>query len=111
MLYIGNDNSIKLTRGDTAYISVPITNDLTGNAYNLAETDKLTLTVKKRATDTEALFKKTAIGSNDFHILPSDTSDLAFGKYLYDVQLETPNGDVYTVIVPSDFEVLKEVTW
>lgn len=32
------------------------------------------------------------------------------GKYLYDVELTTASGDVYTVIVPTTFEVLKEVT-
>ena len=49
-------------------------------------------------------------GSNQFHIEPEDTKFLSFGKYLYDVELTTASGDVYTVIVPTTFEVLKEVT-
>lgn len=48
MLYVNDDNSIRLTRGDTARILVPITNDLTGTTYELTDSDKLTLTIKKK---------------------------------------------------------------
>ena len=40
---------------------------------------------------------------------PADTHELDFGKYVYDVELTTGT-DVYTVIEPSCFEVMKEVT-
>lgn len=110
MLYIDN-NVIRLTRGDTARISVPITNDLTGTSYDMSPSDKLTITIKKRETDAQAVMTKTVIGTNSFHIVPSDTSNLAFGPYVYDVQLETESGDIYTVIVPTMFELLREVTW
>lgn len=111
MLYVNDDNSIRLTRGDTARILVPITNDLTGTTYELTDSDKLTLTIKKKETDSQPLVQKVLTGSNSFHILPSDTKDLSFGKYVYDVELTTEAGDVYTVIEPTTFELLKEVTW
>ncbi len=111
MLYVNDDNSIRLTRGDTARILVPITNDLTGTTYELTDSDKLTLTIKKKETDSQPLVQKVLTGSNSFHILPSDTKNLSFGKYVYDVELTTEAGDVYTVIEPTTFELLKEVTW
>lgn len=111
MLYVNDNNSIRLTRGDTARILVPITNDLTGSTYELAEADKLVLTIKKKETDSQPLIQKVLTGSNSFHILPSDTKELSFGKYVYDVELTTEAGDVYTVIEPTTFELLKEVTW
>ncbi len=111
MLCVNGDNSIQLTRGDTARISVSIVNDLTGNEYEMNESSKLTLSIKKRETDSQPLVQKVLTGSTSFHILPSDTKDLSFGKYVYDVELVTEAGDVYTIIEPSTFEILKEVTW
>ncbi len=111
MLIINADNTIELTRGDSAYISVPITNEMTGDEYKMASSDTLRFTIKRKETDEGVLVQKTAIGTNSFHILPSDTAALAFGKYVYDVELTTASGDVYTVIVPTEFKLLKEVTW
>lgn len=108
MLYISN-NTIKLTRGDTAYLTIPI-KDANGEDYIMASNDSLTLSVKKRVTDTEYAFQKTIIGDNIFHILPEDTKGLKFGAYKYDIQLLTEDGDVYTIIPVSSFEILEEVT-
>lgn len=103
---------IKLTRGDTAFLQVPITNKLPdGSAveYELAEGDTLTMTVRK-TLDADICFQKIIKGENTFHIQPSDTCSCEFGKYKYDVQLNTAAGDVYTVIEPACFQILAEVT-
>ena len=107
MLYI-EGNTIRMTRGDTVYLTVPLTS--TTEAYERGPGDPLTLSVKKSERDTEYLFQKVSTGNNTFHIEPADTAALAFGKYKYDVQLNTSDGDVYTVIPPSIFELLVEVT-
>lgn len=111
MLYVNSDGTIKLTRGDTARISVNIENDVSGESYEVQPEDVLILTVKKSISDTDYSFQKKITGSNAFHILPSDTQLLSFGRYVYDVQITTKNSDVYTVIGPCSFEVLKEVTY
>lgn len=72
--------------------------------------DVLFFTVKKSAKDTNYLFQKKVIGVNQIHIKPEDTDNLSFGKYKYDVQLTTASGDVYTIIEPSIFEVMEEIT-
>ena len=82
-------NNIKLTRGDTAYLTVPITDTVSAEEY---------------------LFQKVIQGSNVFKILPTDTSDLRYGTYIYDVQLDMANGDRFTIIEPSNFEITSEVT-
>lgn len=111
MLYIeGTD--IKLTRGDTAYLQVPLINmlpDGSASEYEIAPEDTLTMTMRAKY-DTEVCFQKTIKGINTFHIVPEDTAGCSFGKYKYDVQLTTANGDVYTVIEPACFQVLPEVT-
>lgn len=111
MLYVNADGTIQLTRGDTARLSVTIENELTNGNYEVSNSDKLCLTVKRKLDDAEPVFQKMIIGANQFHILPKDTQGLDFGKYLYDVELTTAAGDVYTVIVPSTFEILKEITF
>lgn len=102
--------SIQLTRGDTAHISVSIDDNIAGNKYELSPNDTLTFSVKRNVTDKTTLIEKKLNGTNVFHIKPNDTSGLSFGKYVYDIQLDTEDGDVYTIIAPSVFEVMKEVT-
>ena len=109
MLYI-DDKIIKLTRGDTARLTVPIINLANNGEYTMESGDILYFTVKKTAKDTDFLFQKSVTGSNSIHIRPEDTAALSFGKYKYDVQLTTATGDVYTVIEPSTFEVMEEIT-
>ena len=107
MLYI-EENTIRLTRGDTAYLEIPlVTSD---GIYEMSPEDTLTFSVKKNTRETEYIFQKVITGVNTFRVEPNDTDELTFGKYVYDVQLNTPEGDVYTVIPPSTFEVLAEVT-
>ena len=110
MLQIDNDGTVHLTRGDTARFSVSINNDTSGSEYEMSTGDVLKLTVKKTVRDTTPCIQKVIEGSNNIHISPEDTNDLEFGKYLYDVELNTEGGDVYTVIGPTTFEILKEVT-
>lgn len=105
------DNTIKLTRGDTARFSIDITNDITESDYTFSKDDTLKFTVKKRVKDEASLISKTSIGTTLFHIKPEDTNGMAFGKYVYDVQLSTADGDVYTIIGPATFELLTEVTY
>ena len=109
MLYVLDDGTIKLTRGDTARIAITI-NNLLNQEYSIGKEDSLTLTIKKKVKDIEPLLQKIVKGTTLFHIKPEDTNDFSFGKYVYDVQLTLSNGDVYTIIEPSSFVILSEVT-
>ena len=110
MLKILKDGTIQLTRGDTARLAVPIINEIDNQEYVIQSDDILVLSIKKTVNDTEALLEKVLKGENTFHIEPKDTAKMKFGHYKYDVQLTTAGGDVYTVITPTTFEILSEVT-
>lgn len=113
MLYIEDDYTIRLTRGDTAYLQVDITNadrDKQNAEYEFSSGDSLTLSIKKNIKDSEYLLNKVITGSKVFHIIPEDTKDASFGKYVYDVQLTTEHGDIYTIIEPHAFVIMPEVT-
>ena len=110
MLYILPDGTIRLTRGDTARFDISIDNDVTGLPYEIEETDVLEFSVKKSMADKNPLIYKRLIGTNMFTINSIDTKDLPFGEYVYDIQLTNEDGDVSTVITPSKFEIMGEVT-
>lgn len=111
MLYIDSDNSIHLTRGDTARLMIDrAKNVATGEDYVFTEEDTVEMSVKKTVNDTEKLIYKKVSGGSVFHFEPEDTKSLSFGRYVYDIQLTTNVGDIYTVITPTVFEVMKEVT-
>lgn len=111
MLTVDKDNTIHLTRGDTARLLIDrAANAATGKDYVFTPEDKVTMTVKKTVYDTSPAVQLTVPGGAAIHIRPEDTKELSFGKYLYDIQLTTADGDIYTVIPPTTFEILKEVT-
>ena len=110
MLYVSADGGIRLTRGDTARLTVAINNDVSGSEYVMKPDDVLTLTIKKSIKDEVPRLQKTIKGQTTFHIEPNDTADMQFSKYMYDVQLTTSGGDVYTIIEPTLFEIMPEVT-
>lgn len=113
MLYLGNNNEISLTRGDTAFIQVPIERVVNGEVspYEVQESDTLFFSVKEDFDSPSYLFQKKLVGTNKFKIDPVDTKAASFNKrYKYDVQLCTATGDVYTVIPPATFKILPEVT-
>ena len=102
--------SVSITRGDSAKITVDLKDEMTKETYTLKPEDELVFTVKKDYRDNAPVFQLESDGNGMFTILPSTTSALDFGRYDYDVQLTTSEGDVYTVIV-SDFTITEEVTW
>ena len=92
-------------------LTVPIVNEITGDDYIVAEDDVLEMTIKRQTKDETPIIHKSLNGSNTFRFEHEDTCTLEFGLYVYDVQLTTANGEVYTVIEPTSFEILEEVTY
>lgn len=98
-----NGYNVKLTRGDNATLAVAL------DGYETQEGDVLTLSAKSSVSATEYLFQLEAAG-DVFTFLPETTAGLPFGSYVYDIQLTTSAGEVYTVIPVSAFVILEEVT-
>lgn len=110
MLNIDSNGNIELTRGDTAKITVTIMDSVKSTEYVMNEHDILTISIKKSIKDADYSLQKASEGTNTFKIDPSDTKNLDFGKYIYDIQLTTDEGEVYTVVPPSNFVLAQEVT-
>ena len=99
-------NEIHLTQGDSAILTVEITND-DGTPYAIKEGDSLTITVK--ATNGTKIFSKTVQAYESIIIEPKDTVDAGVGRYKYDIQLNTEN-QVYTIIPVSSFFIEEGIT-
>lgn len=111
MLVIDEDGTIHLTRGDTAKFSIFIQNGSSSGEYMIKETDTITFTVKRAITNSDFFVQKIIHGSNMLTLNPEDTKNMQYGKYLYDVQLENEEHEIYTVIPPTTFDITGEITW
>ena len=97
------DGVISLTRGDTGYIQLAFD-------YDWQDGDTVTLSVKKDYEDEEYVFQRVVAGGQIITIYPTDTQELEYGNYVYDVQVNTTLDEVFTVIGPNKFKITKEVT-
>lgn len=110
-------NRITLTKGDSAEITLTIRDRVKGETFVPGPHDQLTFTVKRGFFGGKPAIVKTLdhgiIRNDDSCVLvlvPSDTENLPFGVYRYDVELVLENGYTDTVIPPSPFILTREVT-
>ena len=102
-------DTISITRGDTGVFSLNITT-AQGHDYDYSN-DSVVFTVKKSIFDTEPLIQKQVVYGENIVIEPEDTNNFAYATYWYDVQVTTEEGVVDTIIPPSKFIVMPEVTF
>lgn len=104
-----SNKTISITRGDTGTFSLTIKN-ANGETYDYSN-DTVLFTVKKDTNAELPLIQKTVVYGENIIIEPSDTSELAYGDYVYDIQVTTEDDVVDTIIPPSKFVILPEVTF
>ena len=102
----------ELTRGDYHKFGVRVR--LNGEPA-LKDGDELIFTVKKTARSSRVGIQKRLKVFIDnelaiFEIFPEDTKELGFGGYVYDIEWRSIEHSVKTIITPSEFRILKEVT-
>lgn len=93
------DNSIKMTRGDSAYFEIDVYTP-EGGIYELQDGDKLHFTVRthpaKKSNSEPPLIEKTFY-NNRIKFVPEDTDFIKYGRYFWDCTLVFANGDINTV--------------
>lgn len=105
-MFIIDDNNIFLTRGDTAEFGLDVVNEETGEPFDYSEC--LTeFTVKQSAFTEDIVIQKT-FTDGIVKINPEDTEGLPYQTLKFDVQIITPENDVYTVMSDCDFTLMKE---
>ena len=113
MKIVGRD--IYLIRGDSASLLIRL-QEKNGAPHPLAEGDTIYFTVKQTATDMEKVLQKvikefTEEGVAEINFLPTDTKNLDFGQYKYDIQWNRVDGSVQTLVPVSKFWLMEEITY
>ena len=99
---------ILMTRGDTLIVEIGMSKD--GQAYTPEEGDVVRFALKQTHQDVEPLILKVI--PNDTCILrlnPEDTKPLAFGSYVYDMEITMADGSVDTFINNAVLQIVPEV--
>lgn len=113
MLKIDKNNIVLLTKGDSAVLELSLKAYFDNGfhaPYFPTRRDSIVLTLKESADHcSKVILKKDMQELSLFVFNPEDTRHLHCGIYYYDVQLITEDGEIYTVIPPSIFELLPEV--
>lgn len=109
MSYSVKKTTITLTRGDTFRAQISLT-DENGDPYVFAEGDKVRFAMKKTYDDPQPIIvKDIPTGTMILELLSADTKDLEVGEYVYDMQLTTSAGDIYTFITTAKLKLTEEV--
>jgi len=111
-----NGTDIYITRGDTERFEVSLFDKEDDIQRDFITGDKVYFTVKTSTQTKEKIIQKTIENFTDGKAIvlleSSDTQDLKYYDYVYDVQMITDNGStVTTIIKPSKFVVEEEVTY
>lgn len=101
-------NKIKITQGDNAELEILIY-DADGKKREIFDDDTIVLTMKKEVNSSSVLLSKNAV-AGVIEFMPEDTKDLSAGTYIYDIQLTTFGGKIYTIVPLSYFEICQEVS-
>lgn len=108
----GDRQDIVLTRGDSAYLDIKIY-DKNKNPIILGEEDIVKCTIRDPESPNHALFAAKFVYTEDaitWHIYPEDTQGAQIKDYVYDMEVEFSNGDVFTFIPLSKFTLLSDST-
>lgn len=99
---------ISLVRGDTLKVRVEILKN-NNTIYTPQNGDTLRFAMKKDYSSSRVLINKSIpTDTLILHLKPEDTKKLAFGEYVYDIEITFANGDVDTFIT-GKFEIKPEV--
>ena len=109
MSYSITGTTITLTRGDTFEALVSATKK-DGTPYIPVEGDVIRFAMKENYDDARPLLvKEIPIDTMILVIEPEDTKPLAFGKYVYDIELTKVTGEVDTFITKATLKLTEEV--
>ncbi|MBR3238753.1 MAG: hypothetical protein IKF99_09980 [Oscillospiraceae bacterium] len=108
--------TITMTRGDSLVVLLSMTRG--GEAYTPSEGDSIRFALKRPAMtpnrgsylDSEPIITKAIpIDTLQLRLEPSDTKTLAFGEYVYDIEITFADESVDTFIPQARFILAPEV--
>lgn len=105
--YIPTTYELQFPRGDTFAVNVEILKN--GTAITDFVNNVVTFTMKRKYTYRDARISKR-LENKVLYILPDETKALPFGKYDFDIQVITQEGETRTPIIGT-IDLTEESTW
>ncbi|MGI6227229.1 MAG: hypothetical protein ACOYJ1_13345 [Peptococcales bacterium] len=106
--------NLSMIRGDTEVIEVAC-QDSEGTPVSFENGDTIYFTVKVNTNTVSKVLQKEITEFVDgvayIQIEHEDTNKLPYLTFVYDIQLTRADGTVKTIIPPSKFTILEEVTY
>ena len=102
--------TITVQKGRTLSVVISV-DDADGEPYTLESGDKIRFGVRNVSGGNKLIYKELTSsdevdGEYPLTLTPENTN-IAVGRYLYDVSLQTSDGDLYD-IVPADYFIVKD---
>ena len=105
--------NLSMIRGDSESIIVKCQENNIDVPF--VDGDIVYLTIKDNVYTETKLLQRVVTDFTDgkaiIYINPEDTKNIKFGRKIYDVQLTRKDGKVSTIVPPSEFNILGEVTY
>ena len=109
MSYSVKKNTIYLTRGDTFRATIAL-KDAEGEIYTPQPDEVIRFAMKKHYEDEEPLLLiQVPYDTLELVILPTQTKELDFGSYVWDMQITRSNGDIDTFMTKAQLILTEEV--
>ena len=102
-----NGSTIVMIRGDTGTLNIAL--KLDGTQYAISSTDKAVFSLKADFSASAYILQKLIPPMGKIKFTHDDTNDLGTGSYVWDIQVTTASGDVFTV-GPGRMKILPDVT-
>lgn len=107
-MYKVEGTKITMVRGDSFVAAINLTRG--EETYTPVEGDTIRFAVKKNIGDAyPCILKLVPIDTLELKLVPADTAKLAFGNYIYDLELEFSDGAVDTFVHNGTLVLLPEV--
>lgn len=105
---------IKISKGRTLSLVISI-EDADGEPYTLQTNDTIRFGVRNVSGGNKLIYKELTStdevdGTYPLELTPEDTN-IVVGRYLYDVSLQTSDGEMYDIVPPDYFIVKDAVTY
>lgn len=107
-MYKIQGNKITLTRGDSFYCQLTLKSK-DGTVYVPEEGDVIRFAMGRDYGD-PIITKVIPNDTMTLSLVPADTEELSFGKYVYDIEITFADGDVDTFINEAEFVIAPEVS-
>lgn len=113
MTITGTD--ISMVRGDSESLTIRLIEEDGTTQFDFESGDTVYFTVREALGSTTTTIQKVVTGFLDgvavIELVPSDTNNLFFRTYVYDIQWTRADGQIKTIVPASDFTILAEVTY